>query len=804
MRAMNGQARRIPLFLCAASVALLAPALVHLAQSGSRAGSDERPKPAHPPSAALDSRPPELGPVAPSPGASVSEVVPPPDGAASASQIRAFLAAHPSDARAPKLREQHDRRLWPCDGLRRGAAECAPASLLYARTRLQRAEEYLEKCLACSDRALVSALKAQLSATVLRLETERVQQQFETAINAREFVTAARLLSDHEANVESKWALRARRRVARLAPALAESIGRCKTTEAVSVLLSPELPQPGERLRVLFSAEQDHAGARIAFEADAPRGSPTELKLRELGSGGGPPWFWAAEADGVKPGDYRVLLRTPGATVACRSFTVRPRTRAVDRGIGIWATRRAWDRSSERLYSAWIEHLFNAPEGARWRGLHQLTRDPGRNLLYAHLRLGEDEAKSSLAMDPDCADAPYTFRAYFAWKLGLPFGRHECRFGSKTGPPECGFFRSNEDASETSVEAVRRPPPLSRFSQWIGGLKDTIHARSLRTELGDDQSDLYPLALTRTALRPGAVFSDPYGHTLTVVRWVEQTSERPGALLAVDAQPDGSLRIKRFWRGTFVFPDNHPIGGHGFKAFRPAVTGPEGLRPLTNQEILLAHGYGDVSLEQADLGGAEFYGRISRLINPRPLSPEREYHALHEALLAQLELRVTEVQAAEEILSASPGRVIEMPRGREIFHTSGAWEALSTPCRDMRLLVGMDALLAFPEQAAHANAGSNAPKLEHELITLHRSLSQKLELHYRKSDGTEQRLTLRELLERRAAFELAYNPNDCPERRWGAPEGSAELSTCKRRAPAHQEQQMRALRYWFARRYACS
>ncbi len=802
MRAMRGWSLLIAMLVIALGVTALG--LVDLAQPGSAAGPSDDARVAQPPSAARPATPASevaqkatAGPLQSASGTARS-----PDAAASLDEIRAFLAAHPDDPRAPKLRELHDRRLWPCDGLRRGAAACAPDSLLFARTRLQRSSHYLERCLDCADRALVRALHTQLQRQVLRLETERVEREFETAINRHELVAAASILSDADASVEPKWALRARRRLARLAPGLADSIGRCKTTESISVMLSPELPEPGERLRVVFSAEEAHPGASIETVSERA-GSAVALAVRSLGSGGGPPWYWAAEADIAEAGDYRVLLRTGEGSIACRSFSVKPRKRALGVGKGTWTTRRGWDRASERLYSAWIEQLFGAPEGTRWQGFHELTRDPKRNLLHGHLRLAEDAAASELRMDPDCADAPYTFRAYFAWKLGLPFGRHECRFGSKTGPPECGFFRTNEDSEERDPLKPDHRPPLSRFSEWVSGLKDTIHARSLRTDLADDESDLYPVALTRGALRPGAVFSDPYGHTLTLVRWIEQSSARPGALLAVDAQPDGSLRIKRFWRGTFVFPESHPIGGHGFKAFRPVVTGTDGLRLLTNDEIALAHGYGDASLEQAHLGGAEFYARVERLINPHPLPPEREYRALHEALVAQLDLRVTEVRAAEEILAASPGRVIDMPRGREIFHTAGAWESLSTPCRDMRLLVGMDALLAFPDQAARTASGPRADTLKSELLALHRAWSAELAMHYLRSDGTEQRLTLAEVLERRSAFEMAYNPNDCPERRWGAAVGSQEESTCKRRAPAAQEQQMRALRYWFARRYAC-
>jgi hypothetical protein len=37
---------------------------------------------------------------------------------------------------------------------------------------------------------------------------------------------------------------------------------------------------------------------------------------------------------------------------------------------------------------------------------------------------------------------------------------------------------------------------------------------------------------------------------------------------------------------------------------------------------------------------------------------------------------------------------------------------------------------------------------------------------------------------------MAYNPNDCPEVRWGASDGTDERATCKRRAPSDQRRKM--------------
>jgi hypothetical protein len=48
---------------------------------------------------------------------------------------------------------------------------------------------------------------------------------------------------------------------------------------------------------------------------------------------------------------------------------------------------------------------------------------------------------------------------------------------------------------------------------------------------------------------------------------------------------------------------------------------------------------------------------------------------------------------------------------------------------------------------------------------------------------------------------MAYNPNDCAELRWGAPENSQEASTCKRHAASAQRAKMTNYRSWFRERH---
>src|SRR6516165_11684751 len=101
-----------------------------------------------------------------------------------------------------------------------------------------------------------------------------------------------------------------------------------------------------------------------------------------------------------------------------------------------WPLRNIWSRASENLFSAWIEKLFDDPLDAEpsWPALHEVVRKPSRNFLFNHLGLNED---AKIYLRPDCADLPYTLRAYFAYKMGLPFGFSKCSRGGGGRAPTC-------------------------------------------------------------------------------------------------------------------------------------------------------------------------------------------------------------------------------------------------------------------------------------------------------------------------------------------------------------------------------
>jgi hypothetical protein len=564
--------------------------------------------------------------------------------------------------------------------------------------------------------------------------------------------------------------------LALLAPAAPALAGRR------ALLVSPDPPVAGGPVRILAVFEDDPAKVRLALRG------PSGVKIEPLAvrTGYGPP-FWIAAEFGAAPRAPLSLILTEG------------RDEIAAGPAELFRAGRGWTWAAEALYAAWIEALFaGADERSSWKALHEVTRDRGRNLLHDHLGLGEDDAggPNALEMTPDCADNPYFLRAYFAWKLGLPFGFHETSWGTLESPPAAG--RLIAAGPGISVAAMRK---------FLAQIKNVVHAGNGRTALRADRADYYPLPLTRRALKPGTVYADPYGHTYTLVRWIGQTRKAPGLLLGADAQPDGTIGVKRFWKGNFLFTTEEVIGEPGFKAFRPIVLDPSGRpRPLANAEIAASPDYGDFSLQQEKMAGDAFYAAMERLINPSPLDAVAALEDLFGALHEQLIVRVDSVANGEAYMTAHPGTVIPMPSGRSIFQSLGPWEDYSTPNRDLRLLIAIDTVLEFPDKvardpAAYETGGRKAPdEIRRGLVALREKRAAELSITYKGSDGSPRVLTLAEIFRRAEAFETGYNPNDSIEIRWGAPEGSAERATARRHAPASQIGKMKALQPWFHKR----
>ena len=147
-----------------------------------------------------------------------------------------------------------------------------------------------------------------------------------------------------------------------------------------------------------------------------------------------------------------------------------------------------------------------------------------------------------------------------------------------------------------------------------------------------------------------------------------------------------------------------------------------------------------------------------------------------------------------------------MPAGAAIFETTGPWEIYSTPARDMRCFLAMDDVMSFPEKAVKARAqylvdpNMTDDELRQSLESLRDIGLLARDIEYERTDGSPWKLSLRDVVDRQETLEVAYNPNDCIETRWGAEDGSPEKITCDRKAPPAQRFKMKLARRWFAAR----
>jgi hypothetical protein len=632
-------------------------------------------------------------------------------------------------------------------------------------------------------------------------------------------------------------------------PALAAN---CAEATDLTVLPSPAGPWTGAPLRVMVVSEKPVDGA---LSLVAPDGSVAATAPDRRGS---EPYFWFAEVAKPAAGKWQATLSaSAGCSPVSREIVVEARKpAAITAPPGkIWQVRAGWNSTTEALFSAWIEKLFDAPpdQDLSWKVWSEVLRDQSRNFLYNYLGRGEDNVATG---KPDCADFVYFLRAYFAFKMGLPFAYSNCSRGMGGHPPKCyqwfdidhpevtrpapppeqvdanaaataappppepapkilGIFpRSQPPAdaqSATPPEAQKakpKPPkPPTNFAEYLRDVGDVVHSGAVRVVAADDNTDFYTVPLNKKSLHPGTVYADPYGHVLMLVHLVPEQDGKPGVYLAVDAEPDGSITRKRFWRGNFLFVHDPALGSPGFKRFRPIVGGKGSpLRRLTNAEIARDPQYGDFSLDQSQMNAEDFYDRMDDVMSPEPLDPVKAMSDAIASLYEQVKVRVTSVENGRKYQEKTPATTA-MPDGPSIFETTGAWEDYSTPARDFRLLIAIDVVRNFPERFArrsdrYALGGKSVDDVKRELQGVLASELGQRKFAYTRSDGSQWTLSLKDVLDRLADFEMAYNPNDCAELRWAAPEGSEEASTCKRHAPQAQRDKMATgYRTWFRERH---
>ncbi len=220
----------------------------------------------------------------------------------------------------------------------------------------------------------------------------------------------------------------------------------------------------------------------------------------------------------------------------------------VDAPISVaWPARRAWTDGAESEYGQFVATIGHAVAAGRCHTLAGCLNNPRINPLF-------EAGARPLHFRADCADTPYTLRAYFSYRKGLPFAYMRAMRGH--GHDRRYFTDARPDGVRLWTQ-FRSPREL------IQSIGSDVHSGYFRLAPEVDDGDFYQTSVDRNGIRPGTMYYNPNGHVLVVYE-----IQADGDILLFDGHPDNSLSHPHF---TERLPLGSARLGGGFKNFRPFV-----------------------------------------------------------------------------------------------------------------------------------------------------------------------------------------------------------------------------------------
>ncbi len=435
-------------------------------------------------------------------------------------------------------------------------------------------------------------------------------------------------------------------------------------------------------------------------------------------------------------------------------------------------TNPAWDAGSEEAFSAWIQNFGEKRLAGKCRTVEQCLRSPDANTLW-------DSRDNALRVYTDCADVPFVLRAYFSYKMGLPYALATV-FGGRYTP---GNHTSCRLVSTGSICDASRGLELdqsrnSNVNSLLAAVVGKVMSGYLRTSPSDESSDTFPIDVRPDTLRPGTVFYDPNGHVLTVFR-----VEPNGMIRLFDGHPDGSLTTKVFGE---MFARGGGQQGGGFRNWRPLQQqGNQNLRP--SNESLMANNYGYSATAQYLPSRAypqgDYYKWVrARMSKGARIDPLREFDDKVKQFCVDIQDRVEAVDIA--VRNGLNNRPHPSSLPPNIYGADGDWENYSTPSRDARLRASLRELFRFVVDMRKAVATGDSSvafsggvsEFNSELLSKWNNYdaSESCAAHYKLSGGNAVRISLSMLVDR--IYDLSFDTYHCPELRWGAKPGVGEYN----------------------------
>ena len=417
-------------------------------------------------------------------------------------------------------------------------------------------------------------------------------------------------------------------------------------------------------------------------------------------------------------------------------------------------SRNVWSEEDEKTYSNFVTALGRS----KYSNLNKFIKDPKANPLY-----GEEDKKFNLS--PDCADLPYLIRAYVAYKLRVPFS-YTSAIAGRGGDQR--YSRGNRPTSFKDQDYFVSPQQL--FNQVV-----LINSGYFRTGPEIEDSDFYPVKISKKSVVPGTIYYDPDGH----IAIVSEVSD-DGRIRVIDAHPDRT--ISKPWFGA-KFTRGSKENGGGFKRWRP-------IRYTSDNKIIRTRNHNIVDYSGDDQYKKTFsvkgrtglsyheYVRHSLCDDARKSDPVTEFAFMMKDLHEDISYRAMAVNLSIEKGISKRSHPGALPWN--IYGTDGIWEEFSTPSRDARLKVAFREfydrtrqMIIEAEQNYAAGGTAYARQLAAAFLQQYAQLSSQLSVSYINSAGSRIMLSFDDVRQR--LFTMSFDPYHSIEFRWGA--HGEELST---------------------------
>lgn len=225
-----------------------------------------------------------------------------------------------------------------------------------------------------------------------------------------------------------------------------------------------------------------------------------------------------------------------------------------------WPARRVWNDQAETEFGQFVTAIGRGVSEHRCGTLSRCLNNPRINPLHV-------ASRRPLNLHADCGDVPYTLRAYFAFRQGLPF---------VWARDTVGHGRDRRYRSSVRPAGLRRWTDYRTPRALFNALASDVDSGFYRMGPEVAGSDTYPTRVDRHSVHPGTVYYNPNGHVLIVWR-----VDPDGQVHMIDGHPDNSMSARTL---TDRYPGGSRSDGGGFRNWRRVAVQGE-VRQALNSEI---------------------------------------------------------------------------------------------------------------------------------------------------------------------------------------------------------------------------